>query len=146
MNTFRVEYSDEPFILEDGHIATISITIKCENPNCNCYPFVCFVCKVCRERWWSHCQRGTPPRGVCTPCWKLERDLTDWVLKVKVSRGEIEHDSEEWWRIFSKGIRPENFCYHSNEPIPFVVDIIEGCCRKSLIGVRCHSPRVKDCN
>lgn len=135
-----------PFILEDGQVATISVKIKCGNLNCDCYPFVCFICKVCRERWWSHCHRGTPPRGVCSSCWNQERDLTEWTLKLKESRGEIVRESEEWWKIFAKGIKPENYCYHSNEPIPFVAEIIKGCCRKLLKGVRCDSPRIKDIN
>lgn len=43
-----------------------------------------------------------------------------------------------------RGINPELYCYHPNEPIPFMIDIIRVQRRKTLTGVRCVSPEIKN--
>ena len=106
---------------------------------------VCFYCKVCRERWWTHCLYGVPPRGVCQICWDKERRLTELTLKIKVSQGIIQKRSSRWWEVFTQGINPELY-YHPNEPIPFIINIIRVQCRKTLTGVRYVSPEVKNKN
>lgn len=144
MDTYKVEYLPDPYELEDGNIANADVRIKCGNIECNCYPFVCYICKVCGEWWWSHCHRGHPPRGICYPCWRKERDLTWEELEYRELIGEIVYESGEWWEIFAKGIRPELYCYHLNEPNPFIVEIVKGCCQKILKKLRCDVPEVRD--
>lgn len=118
--------------------------IICNKVNCDCYPFVCFACKVCQERWGVQCRRGRLPTGVCTECYTTERELTKAVLKL--GEWEISGFPLNLRKIYTRGVHPENFCFHSNEPPPFVAQIIKECCRRELKGVPCDPPPVKDKN
>lgn len=133
-----------------GNIYVEDIRIKCTSLNCissnNCYPFVCYQCLVCNNKWWTHCRNGRPPRGVCRPCWEIQRELTDLVLKIRVENETLKSESKEWWEIFSKGVNPTLYCYHSNEPAPFVANILKGVCRHQVNNLRCNSPDIKDPN
>lgn len=55
MNKYQIEYLPNPYFTDDGLICNDDVRIKCGNCNCECYPFVCYICIVCREKWWSHC-------------------------------------------------------------------------------------------
>lgn len=146
MDSVRVEQVHWDGEIESEYPITSDYRVFCPNPGCNCYPFICFICKVCQERWWTHCGQGVPPRGVCGHCYDLEREITREVLRKGEKDGTIPLESRLWWEIFAKGIRPEYYCYHSNEPIPFAAQIIKAVCRKTVPGVWCCSPYIKDRN
>lgn len=105
-NSYQIEYTSDLYYLDNRLISNSSVKVKCRNQNCNCYPFVWYNCKVCRERWWSHCNRGYPPRGICNSCWKIQREITNWVLTCKLTSGEIQLESKGWWENFLKGCPP----------------------------------------
>lgn len=146
--TFRVEKLFGAQLDLRGNIYANHICIKCTDQYCkgNCYPFVCYQCLICGKKWWTHCNRGYPPPGVCRPCWSIQRELTNWVLALRVAQGKLQPHSKEWWDIFAKGIRPELYCYHTNEAIPFVARIIKGVCHQQIKEVSCNAPEVKDNN
>ena len=146
LDPYRIEYLPNPYYLDDGLISNDDVKIRCGNKYCNCHPFVCYTCKVCKERWWTHCVKGYPPRGVCISCYKSQREITNWTLTCKISKGELTSGSKEWWDIFTKGIEPNFYCYHPNEPKPFVAEITESLCRKLISKVRCDVPEIKHTN
>lgn len=146
MSKYKIEYLPNPLHTDEGLIFKNDVRIRCGNSNCRCYPFVCYICIVCREKWWSHCERGTPPTGVCIPCRKLQGQFTNWALAHAVSRGILKKGSSEWWEIVFKGINPHYYCYNFNLPAPFVADICDSVCRKRLRGVQCNTPEVKNRN
>lgn len=129
------------------HAEHKDIRVKCSWLDCNCYPFVCFVCKICNEQWWTHCRKGRAPRSVCKQCWRAQRKITEETLNWKVANQGLEAGTPAWWEIFTKGINPELHCYHSNEPLgPFLTDITIVKCRKRLKKLRCDIPQLKDRN
>ena len=72
-----------------------------------------------------------------------KKTLTEWKLKQLESKQEIIRESHEWWEIFAKGINPQYYCYHSNEPVPFVAEILDIKCRREVLTVSCFAPLVK---
>lgn len=114
---------------EIGNTYIHNIRLRCNDQQCDCYPFVCFKCRVCQDKWWTHCHEGYPPNGACEQCYKFERLLTDWELKQLEQKQEIIRGSPQRWEIFAKGIHPQYYCYHSNEPVPFVTEIVAVQCR-----------------
>lgn len=120
---------------------TSDVRVRCEKPGCKCYPFICFRCKKCQEKWWTHCKRGTPPRGVCSFCYKSERRLTDWALR-RFGNKFPDWTPEQWY-YFAFGINPEYYCYHPQEQIPFVIEIVAVQCRLEVAAIRCNECMVK---
>ena len=112
-----------------------------KSPNCECHPFICFKCKKCREKWWTHCERGTPPRGVYSSCYKSERHLTDWALK-RFGNKFPDWTPEQWF-YFAFGINPEYYCYYPQERVPFIIDIVTVQCRREVKAIRYNGHMVK---
>ncbi|XP_049667117.1 uncharacterized protein LOC126043156 [Accipiter gentilis] len=123
----NIEYRDSMGI-RNNYIQNLQL--RCNNQQCDCYPFVCFKRKVCQDKWWVHCYEGYPPNGVCEQCYKFERSLTDWKLKQFEQRREIVKGSLQWWDIFTKGI-------------PFVTEIVTVRCRREVLTVPCLTRLIK---
>lgn len=142
----RLEYHSQLYNGE-GNAKHNDIKVACSWLDCNCYPFACFCCKICKELWWVHCKKGRAPRSVCQPCWEEQRELTALVLNQKVAARELKVGSPLWWQIYSKGVNPDLYCYHPNEPSgPFKTDIVSVKCRKQVKELRCDIPPLKDKN
>ena len=115
----------------EGHANQRDMRIRCSWLDCHCYPFAYVACKSCKKQRWIHCRKGRVPHSVCGPCWREQRDLTDQVLKYKVATRELKEGSPAWWEIYSKGVNPNLYCYHLNEPcVPFATDILRVKCQR----------------
>lgn len=84
---------------------TESFSVKCTEPDCDCYPFIHFICEYCNKVWVTHCRAGIQLSGLCLNCFEQEQYVTNQFLNLATRLGLIELDSLIWFHQFQNRLR-----------------------------------------